>query len=147
MFAQILIAEANAATTGASSTVDMQTLIMTIVSGIVLGLGTLLYKKAPNGEKPQVAPPVNVDAVLGPYQAIFDRLGTIQLTLERIAGGHVETREATANALQMTRHDLKAILHEMGQAAEADMEEIKCLMRVQNAVSDRLDEFLRAKIK
>lgn len=149
MFEPSLVADAWAATAGTppASGADPQTIMYIvggIVSGMVVGIGTLLYRKAPNGQGP--TPTVHVD-VLGPYQQIFDRLGAAMLALERIAGGHIETREATAKALQTTRHDLKAVLHEMGQAIEADMDEIKRLMRKQNEVSDRLDEFIRAKLK
>lgn len=160
MFEPSLVADAWAATAGAPppSGSDPQTIMYIvggIVSGIVVGIGTLLYRKAPNGQGP--TPTVHVD-VLGPYQQIFDRLGAAMLALERIAGGHIETREATAKALQTTRHDLKAALQQMNQAQEADMQqlrhsfetamdEIKRLMRKQNEVSDRLDEFIRAKLK
>lgn len=159
MYDLTLIPKAWAATAPDAHGVDLQTvmyIIMGIVGGIVTGVGTLLYRKAPTPDKVD-SPPISIE-VLGPYQVIFDRLGAIQLTLERIAGGHVETREATAEALRTTRHDLKAVLHQMGQAEENDfadlkklvhteLDEIRRLMHVQNTVSDRLDEFVRAKLK
>lgn len=147
-----LVTEAFAAAAGAPTGFDPQTIMYVvggIVSGIVVGIGGLLYRKSPNGVGPvPAAPPTPpVVDILGPYQQIFDRLGAIQLTLERVAGGHVETREATASALQQTRHDLKGVLQEMNKTFEGDIEELKRLMRDQNTVSDRLDEFVRARLK
>jgi Asp-tRNA(Asn)/Glu-tRNA(Gln) amidotransferase C subunit len=166
MFEPSLIAEVSAASGAGSVPNDPQTLMYIvggIVSGLVVGLGTLLYRKSPNGQVapsqpsqpsfPAPAPP-NVEVFAqGPYQVLLDRLSAMQLTLERIAGGHIETREATAQALQTTRHDLKAVLQHMSQASEtdsaeirADTKEIKRLLREQNDVSGRLDEFVRAKL-
>lgn len=130
MFGLLLAAKAEAAQAATSSGVDLMTLIGGIVSGLVLGLGGLLYGKAPGVKPPESAPIHEANVFFqGPFQAILDRINTAVLTLERIGGLSTELRETFSELLRSTRHDLKNVMQVMGQAQERDAESIKDLVR------------------
>lgn len=156
MFDPVLAAEVIASPpVGVPQNADPQALmywISSIVGGIVLGISALFYRTAPPASAPVPAPkpeaakpdapppgdPAQLIFAQGPYQAILDRLGAIALMQERVAGINIELREALAEALRATRHDLKGVLHEMGTANEADAEDIKALLRSLTTETNRL---------
>lgn len=160
MFEPVLVAEALRAAVppappSPGAAVDAQQIMGVvggIISGIVLGLGALFYKGANSAAPKQPAPSLESVPTLetfaqGPYQAILDRLAAVAMMQERLAGSHFELREAIAEALRVTRHDLKGELQAVVTANERDAEEIKLIARELDAVLGRLDEFVRAKIK
>lgn len=156
MFEPTLIAEAHAAAAQAPAAgTDPQTLMWLVsglVSGLVIGLGGLLYHKAPpNPSAPQhkTDPSIEQAQVFfqGPFQAIIDRLNTAVLTLERIVGQNTDLREHFGEIMRTTRHDLKGVLQVMSQEQEHDAEELKRLLHDLSNVVGRLDEFLRARVK
>lgn len=107
----------------------MMTIIMAVVGGIVLGLGSLFYKKAPPNSTPVIPtdPFIQEARVFfqGPFQAILDKLSTAVLALERLSGLNVELKEALGDLLKATRHDIKNVLQVMSQEADKDTESIK----------------------
>lgn len=154
MFEPSLFTEALAAAPAASPPQVDQSTLMYIIGGVVMGIvggiGGLLYRKAPNSEKAKIGEQEIEDAKVffqGPFQQIIDRLNTLLLTLERLVGQSTDLKEAFADTLRQTRHDLKNTLQVMSQENEHDVEEIKRLLHDAATVLGRLDEFLRARMK
>jgi hypothetical protein len=124
-----------------------------MISLIAVGLAALVYRKAPNSIAPPPAgaaspqsPPSTEIYLGGPYDAILDRLAAIAVTLERLAGMQYTQREHLAEALRVTRHDLKGAMQAAVGSAETDAVEIKDLLRDAAGVLSRLDEFVRARL-
>lgn len=132
-----------------------------IISLIVLGVIALLYVKsqAPpaKAQSPDRLPPGGAGEGVhlyfdGPLKTISDRLGAESAVLQQLLALHYETREQIAQALQLTRHDIRSAIQEDSAEATLENSEIKVIMAdvgkklddIRNEII-RLDEFVRAR--
>lgn len=127
---------------------------------VVAALGTLFYRGAP-ASTPAAAsaapsapdvPPGGAEAGVhlyfgGPLQKIFEQIVEVNKRLDQLIKLHGETREAMAEALRVTRHDIKAAIHQSGLETEEQIKAIGEIFGALNTLVVRLDEFARLSLK
>lgn len=129
-----------------------------IISLIVVSLAALGYRNAtPPPAPPAAAAPAEIPPggaaegvhlyFGGPLQKIFDQIREIEERLDSLVALHGETRNAMAEALRQTRHEIKNALHAGGLDTERQIEVLRNTLDALNTLIVRLDEFARLMLR